>query len=76
MVFDMSPCTSDFAPWRSGRLFVDAAEQASGMSFDAYADVDVAEDANVLEETRGCAILDSGATVMCSSTLAADGIQM
>ena len=31
---------------------------------------------NTLEETRGCAILDSGATVMCSSTAAADEIQL
>ena len=30
----------------------------------------------MLEETRGCAIMDSGATVMCSSTLAAEEIQM
>ena len=29
-----------------------------------------------LEETKGCAILDSGATVMCSSTIAADEIQL
>ena len=31
---------------------------------------------NTLEETKGCAILDSGATVMCSSTVAAEEIQM
>ena len=31
---------------------------------------------NTLEETKGCAILDSGATVMCSSTLAAEEIQL
>ena len=34
------------------------------------------EDVNTLEETKGCAILDSGATVMCSSTAAAEEIQM
>ena len=33
------------------------------------------EDADALEEASGCAILDSGATVMCSSTLAADIIK-
>ena len=31
---------------------------------------------NTLEETNGCAILDSGATVMCSSTVDAEEIQM
>ena len=34
------------------------------------------DDINGLEETRGCAILDSGATVMCSSTVAAEEIQL
>ena len=34
------------------------------------------EDVNGLGETKGCAILDSGATVMCSSTIAAEEIQM
>ena len=34
------------------------------------------EPVNGLEETKGCAILDSGATVMCSSTVAAEEIQM
>ena len=34
------------------------------------------EEINGLEETKGCAILDSGATIMCSSTIAAEGIQM
>ena len=59
---------------------VDAAETASGLvsdvDADAHARADDAEDVNGLEETRGCAILDSGATVMCSSTIAAEGIQM
>ena len=35
-----------------------------------------AEDINGLEETKGCAIIDSGATVMCSSTIVAEEIQM
>ena len=34
------------------------------------------EDINGLEETKGCAILDSGATIMCSSTVVAEEIQM
>ena len=34
------------------------------------------EEINGLEETKGCAILDSGATSMCSSTIAAEEIQM
>ena len=33
-------------------------------------------DINGLEETKGCAILDSGATVMCSSAVVAEEIQM
>ena len=33
------------------------------------------EDINGLEETKGCAILDSGATIMCSSTVVAEEIQ-
>ena len=37
---------------------------------------DQTEDVNGLEETKGCAIIDSGATVMCSSTAAAEEIQM
>ena len=53
----------------------------------AYADADAAatetepvqtreEEVNGLEETKGCAVLDSGATIMCSSTVAAEEIQM
>ena len=53
----------------------DAAKTASGLASDvdahAYARADDAEDVNGLEETNGFAILDSGATVMCSSTIAA-----
>ena len=37
---------------------------------------DLPEDVNTLEETRGCAVMDSGATVMCSSTIAAEEVQM
>ena len=34
------------------------------------------EEVNGLEETKGCAVLDSGATIMCSSTVAAEEIQL
>ena len=30
------------------------------------------EEVNGLEETKGCAVLDFGATIMCSSTIAAE----
>merc|ERR1712242_45136 len=33
------------------------------------------EEVNGLEETKGCAVLDAGATIMCSSTVAAEEIQ-
>ena len=33
------------------------------------------EDMHGLEETKGCAVLDSGATAMCSSTTVAEEIQ-
>ena len=56
----MTPWASDFAEWK--------ARQTN--------DTEDADLANTLEETKGCAILDSGATVMCSSTLAAEEIQM
>ena len=56
----MTPWANEFADW--------GAEQNT-----AETDED---DAQALEETKGCAIIDSGATVMCSSTLAAGGIQM
>ena len=45
-------------------------QQGPGWSSGSY------EDVNTLEETKGCAILDSGATVMCSSTIAAEEIQV
>ena len=34
------------------------------------------EEVNGLEETKGCAVLDSGATIMCSSTVVAEEIQL
>ena len=46
------------------------------MSWGSFAGADAAEAANALEEKKGCAIVDSGATVMCSPTLAAEEIQM
>ena len=50
-----------------------------GMSSGANQEILATDDEEVnamLEETRGCAVMDSGATVMCSSTLAAEEIQM
>ena len=58
----MSPWANEFAEWRAQQL--ETHEEAEE------------EDAHALEETKGCAILDSGATVMCSSTVAADEIQV
>ena len=52
---------------------------APGMSSGAYTDIPATDDEEIhamLEETKGCAVMDSGATVMCSSTLAAEEIQM
>ena len=71
---------SDVDAYADSAVEVDAANPASGLVSDvvadAYARADDAEDVNGLEETRGCAILDSGSTVMCSSTIVAEGIQM
>ena len=61
----MSPWANDFAEWRA-QQFAEDGDNAPQPT----------EDANSLEETKGCAILDSGATVMCSSTLAAEEIQL
>ena len=59
----MTPWAAEFAEWRARHDQPAPAEEPS-------------EDVNTLEETNGCAILDSGATVMCSSTVAAEEIQM
>ena len=71
---------SDVDAYADSAAEADAAKTASGLASDAgadaYARADDAEDVNGLEETKGCAILDSGATVMCSSTVAAEEIQM
>ena len=64
----MSPWAAQFAEWRARQEQPAPAEQPP-------AEVPH-EDANTLEETTGCAILDSGATVMCSSTVEAEEIQM
>ena len=57
VIFDMSPWAAEFAKWRAQQALQDKPVST--------------EDVNTLEETKGCAILDSGATVMCSSTAAA-----
>ena len=66
MVIDMSPWADEFAEWRRAQQ----AEEAQQDLPEPTADV------NHLEETRGCAILDSGATMTCSSTVAAEEIQV
>ena len=63
VVFDMSPWANEFAEWRRG--------MEPGLASGSQDTGDI----NGLEETRGCAVLDSGATVMCSSTVAAEAIQ-
>ena len=50
-----------------------------GMSSGANQEIPATDDEEVnamLEETRVCVVMDSGATVMCSSTLVAEEIQM
>ena len=64
----MSPWAAQFAEWR-------ARQEQPAPAEEPPAEV-LQEDVNTLEETRGCAILDSGATVMCASTVAAEEIQM
>ena len=59
----MSPWANEFADWR--REMEPGSASGSPNT----------EDVNGLEETRGCAVLDSGATVMCSSTVAAETSQ-
>ena len=61
---DMTPWANEFAEWCAQQALLE--QQDPGAH----------EEVNTLEETKGCAILDSGATVMCSSTLAAEEIQM
>ena len=63
VIFDMTPWANDFAEWRAQHV---SSSEPNGEH----------DEANTLEETKGCAILDSGATVMCSSTIAADEIQL
>ena len=62
VIFGMTPWANDFSEWRSRQREREERDET--------------EDLNSLEEARGCAILDSGATVMCSSTVAAEEIQM
>ena len=64
VIFDMTPWKAEFAEWRAQQSMEDQPPPEE------------AEEVNTLEETKGCAILDSGATVMCSSTLAAEEIQL
>ena len=80
VVLDMTPYAEDFAAWRRSQSSAGVAPMAPGMPSGASASAAAADeddDVNaMLEETKGCAVMDSGATVMCSSTLAAEEIQM
>ena len=77
----MTPYADDWRKWRESQSSAGDAVMAPGMSSGVSASVvatadDDEDDVNaMLEETRGCAVMDSGATVMCSSTLAAEAIQ-
>ena len=57
----MTPWADEFAAWRARQETTLVSHQ---------------DEVNALEETKGCAILDSGATVMCSSTASAEEIQL
>ena len=63
----MAPWAEDFAEWRKAQ----ALQEGSGLPSDPYP----TDEVNGLEETNGCAVLDSGATINCSSTTAAEEIQ-
>ena len=69
VVLDMSPWAQEFAEWREQQALREAQELEEQEHPES-------EMINALEETKGCAILDSGATVMCSSTAAAEEIQV
>ena len=66
----MSPWAQDFAEWRAKQ-----AQKEAMQSEIEELDADLEDQVNTLMETKGCAIMDSGATVMCSSTAAAEEIQ-
>ena len=64
----MTPWAEEFAEWRRAQ----ALQEGSGLPSEPYP----TDNINGLEETKGCAVLDSGATINCSSTTAAGEIQM
>ena len=76
----MTPDAEDFVAWRRSQSSAGVALKAPGMSSGASASAAAPDDNDdlnaMLEETKGCVVMDSGATVMCSSTLAAEAIQM
>ena len=55
----MAPWANEFAEWRARE-----ARQTENLPED---DPEPLEDVNTLEETKGCAIIDSGTAVLCSS---------
>ena len=68
----MTPWADDF---RQGREAQALGDQDPGLA-SGPPPQNEAEDINGLGETQGCAILDFGATVMCSSTTVAEEIYM
>merc|ERR1712197_25670 len=72
VIFDMTPWADEFAEWRRNQSM----NEERGPGLLSGPQQNELEDVNGLEETKGCAIMDSGATVMCSSTAVAEEIQM
>ena len=67
VIFDMPPWKEQWQQFRRGRAEREQRERE---------EAEMEEDIHGLEKTKGCAIWDSGATVMCSSTIAAEENQM
>ena len=90
VIIDMSPWGEECALWRESQLALASTEAAPGLQSGVVADAAVGdtatnqqpddhinnEEIHGLEETKGCAILDSGATILCSPTIAAEEIHM
>ena len=67
-MFDMTPWADEFAEWRRNRSM----NEERGLGLPSGPQQDETDDVDGLGETKGRAIIDSGATVMCSSTAAAE----
>ena len=81
VVFDVTPWADEFAKWRaqqdhrSAQELRSSAKTALDECHPRQEGEDPPENVHTLEKTKGCAILVSGATVMCSSAVAAEEIQ-